>query len=231
MFREREDKGREKLQPSQPSNRGYHYLTSVQMRLLKLFLLLLALASAEEGEYSSSSYCTSAKAPLAKQTPNTFLKVCPEQNQFRTLGQPICGDGTTFAFYVATPPQKHDYSRRILIEFVGGGACWNAQTCEKQADYLTAPAEKFDSFVGLSCSEAAIGVDGKGINMLCGTQLGDTDMSAYTTIIVPYCTQDCHSGDNTITYDNNDGDEGDGDGDGDYSTVNHVCTALGTCLL
>lgn len=181
--------------------------------LISLLLLSFSCVLAEQEESNSdTAYCTKESAPLSKQTPNTFFKVCPSQHWNRALGQPICGDGTAFSFYVTKPPQKHDWSKRILIEFIGGGACWDAQTCEKQANYLTSPSEKLDTFVGRSCTEAAAGAYEKAFNMLCSSTLGETDMSAYTTIIVPYCTQDCHSGDASVAY---------SDGDGNANTVKH----------
>jgi len=38
---------------------------------------------------------------------------------------------------------------------MGGGACWNEETCGMQKDYLTFP-NNFDSFVGMSCSEIRV---------------------------------------------------------------------------
>jgi Pectinacetylesterase len=60
-------------------------------------------------------------------------------------------------------------------------------------------------FVGLSCSQVAVAVDGLGdypISMLCSRSIGNTDFTEYTNIIVPYCTQDIHLGDETVTYEN-----------------------------
>ena len=57
--------------------------------------------------------------------------------------------------------------------------------------------------MGYSCSAASYSssnFDGYPINFLCDTTLGDVDLSTYHYILVPYCTQDVHLGDNAVTY-------------------------------
>jgi Pectinacetylesterase len=146
----------------------------------------------------------------SKLTPNTFHKLCPSSS---SLGKPICGDGTPFSFYYSSPIQRRS-SNKILIEFLGGGACWDATTCEYQAKMLTFPYA-FDDFLGMSCTEIQAGLDQNGgqyqggdypLNMLCAQTLTSGDNKAvdfrdYHTIIVPYCTQDTHMGSNIVTYD------------------------------
>ncbi|KAL3816498.1 hypothetical protein ACHAXA_011303 [Cyclostephanos tholiformis] len=79
-------------------------------------------------------------------------------------------------------------SRKIMIEFVGGGACWDEETCGMQKDYLSFP-NTFNSFVGMSCSEieyAAATQGGRSLSMLCSKAIGRTDFREYNTIVVPY---------------------------------------------
>ena len=67
--------------------------------------------------------------------------------------------------------------RKVLIEFQGGGACWDANTCDMQKDYLSV-AESYDDFVGMSCSEVEYGSANQGgypLSMLCAKQIGETD--------------------------------------------------------
>lgn len=91
---------------------------------------------------------------------------------------------------------------RVLIEFLGGGACWDATTCQYNQKYLSFP-DFMNDFIGLSCSEiqAAVRNRGQPIHMLCAS---DNDalheLQSYTMIVIPYCTQDVHSGDSQITY-------------------------------
>lgn len=92
---------------------------------------------------------------------------------------------------------------------MGGGACWDANTCEKQQYYLTFP-EMLNEFLGYSCSEVDAAQGDKQFNMLCAqNDVGGVDFTHYNTIIVPYCTQDVFVGSQSITYD-------------DGSTINHV---------
>jgi membrane associated rhomboid family serine protease len=149
--------------------------------------------------------------PLSKLAPNQFHKICPSQLDSsgsrsgqgdKFLGQPICGDGTNFSFFVTKPIQRKANTDRILIEFMGGGACWDEQTCTYNAAATTFP-QALNDFVGFSCSEVAYAVDNLGgypISLLCSRSIGNTDFTEYSNIIVPYCTQDIHIGDQTTTY-------------------------------
>eukprot|EP00980_Cylindrotheca_fusiformis_P001406 scaffold345_cov134-Cylindrotheca_fusiformis.AAC.17 len=96
---------------------------------------------------------------------------------------------------------------------MGGGACWDADTCAIQQGYLTFPSEKMDAFLGYSCSEINAGKGDSEINMLCAeSSVGGVDFTEYNTLVVPYCTQDVFVGTKTIAYD-------------DGSTVNHMGAA------
>ena len=181
-------------------------------RLLDLivFSSLLVYINAEDSNGSSGgcdSTSIDSKVPVALLTPNTFHKICPKHlNDQKPFGRPICGDGTSFAFFISRPPQNKANDDKILIEFLGGGACWDSETCGMMADALTFPT-KLNNFVGLSCSEIQAGVQLQGnnngkfpINMLCAGNVGDVDFTAYNTIVIPYCTQDVHVGDSVMTY-------------------------------
>ncbi|CAJ1966600.1 unnamed protein product [Cylindrotheca closterium] len=100
-------------------------------------------------------------------------------------------------------------TNKLLIEFMGGGACWDANTCGQQQGYLTFP-EQLNNFVGYSCSEVNASQGDKQFNMLCAqSNVGGVDFTEYNTVIVPYCTQDVHVGSQSVTYD-------------DGSVINHV---------
>ena len=183
---------------------------------------------ADDGNSQQQQHCgaddstaVSSNVPLTSLSPNTFHKICPSQSKYHQfLGHPGCGDGSAFAFYVARPPQRKDNQNKIMIEFAGGGACWDSNTCDRQQSYLAFP-EQWNDFVGLSCSELEAGMQsqGKSVSMLCAKSLGDTDLTGYTTLVVPYCTQDVHSGDNVVTYDNNADDDNGGGGDSSQTVV------------
>ena len=175
-------------------------------KTLSLLSLLLSTNSAwgkednnDDGKYYDS--CVSTEHSPKNLTPNTFHKICPEATDEK-LGQPICGDGTSFSFAYTSPTQRKSNEEKIVIEFQGGGACWDDQSCAQAGDRLSFP-DSINNFIGYSCSAAAYGsgnVDGYPINFLCDTTIGDTDLSNYHYILVPYCTQDVHLGDNTAYY-------------------------------
>ena len=140
-------------------------------------------------------------------TPNRFHKLCPGQVEGAPFGQPRCGDGSNFSFFIARPTKERANDRKIIIEFMGGGACWDSTTCNLQKEYLAFPTS-YDAFVGMSCSEIEHGFvsQGRQLSMLCSKTIGVTDFREYNTIVIPYCTQDVHIGDSpSISYNDNDG--------------------------
>jgi hypothetical protein len=175
----------------------------------------------------------SDEVPLSKLTPNQFYKICPSQlSEHVELGQPICGDGTNFAFFMTKPIQRKANGQKILIEFMGGGACWDEETCGMNSYFTTFPTALND-FVGYSCSEVSYAVqdlDGTPVSILCSKKLGDTDFSEYTTIYVPYCTQDIHIGDAVNTYGGTYGDDdaynNTSEYDDDYAPEDAMTTVL-----
>lgn len=137
-------------------------------------------------------------------TPNTFHKICPLKS---ALGQPMCGDETPFSFYYTSPVRRRS-SSKVLLEFMGGGACWSGVTCQYQSDMLTFPYH-LDQFLGKSCSEIQTTIwewNGERKDqelpfaVLCAQTIGNLNFQDYHTIVIPYCTQDVFSGSNTATY-------------------------------
>ena len=45
-------------------------------------------------------------------------------HEMRPAGQTTCSRGTPFAFFV-----RRGRTDRVLLEFMGGGACWSERTC------------------------------------------------------------------------------------------------------
>jgi hypothetical protein len=174
-------------------------MTAARRHLWSALLLLSVAIVASEDQATTNtvggcdSDTISANVPLSQITPNQFVKICPPQLS-SSLGQPICGDGTYFSFFFSKPIQRKANQNKILLEFMGGGACWSDETCNYQADYITFP-EKLNNFVGLSCSEITYGMENGNYNgrfpvsMLCSRTIGDVDFTEYNTIVVPYCTQ------------------------------------------
>jgi hypothetical protein len=171
----------------------------------------------------ADSYTISDKKPLHLLNPNQFYKICPGLDDgtggYVDDDQPICGDGSPFCFYFSKPSQMNSNRDRLLIEIMGGGACWDSNTCEMQADMLYVN-ENLDNVLGRSCQEVQYGfeMDGSQVNMLCSSKLGSSggggdgsnsvDFTKYNSITIPYCTQDVHLGSNTMVYSENDDDDG-----------------------
>ena len=175
--------------------------------LISTFLTLnAAMATAKSDDSTIISYdnCDANSLPAEQTSISTldngkFYKMCPGSHKhsdgktFATLGQPRCGDGSGFSFYLTRPeqPQEED---KILIEFSGGGACWDSFSCGMQSSMLKMP--KYDYVLEKSCSEVGEN-DGR---ILCARTIGQTDFTEYNTIVVPYCTQDVHLGDAAGPY-------------------------------
>ncbi len=100
-------------------------------------------------------------------------------------GEPtICSRGTEYAFYV-----YHGSSPNLVVNFVGGGACWNELTCSV-ADAIFQPT-----------------IDNVREAYEAGMATGITDMdnpenpvADYTQVVIPYCTGDVHWGNKVTTY-------------------------------
>lgn len=145
----------------------------------KVGVSIYSMSNDQQSGSSNDEYTVHESKRLRQMIPNQFYKVCPNKGP---AGPPMCGDGTPFCFYVSRSRSNTD---KLLVEIMGGGACWDADTCDYNSGRLTVP-EQFDSFLGLSCSEIQVlGVEanGKPINMLCAGTLGGTDFSRYNTIM------------------------------------------------
>ena len=176
---------------------------------LALNAAIMATAKSEGSTIISHENCDANALPAEKTNISTldngkFYKICPGSHQlsdgktFATLGQPRCGDGSNFAFY-ATRPEQTQKEDKILIEFSGGGACWDMGTCAMQSFMLKMPP--FDFVLGMSCSDLGKIADASsGWDILCARTVGQIDFTEYNTVVVPYCTQDVHLGDAEAQY-------------------------------
>ena len=148
-------------------------------------------------EHCDSNALPAERTAVSSLASDRFYKLCPGHHAFANgtrvpLGQPRCGDGSNYAFFVsrpATPASGGRGREKIALELAGGGACWDEVTCAVQAFALAFPSH-FDAAVGSSCADNVF----RDL-LLCSKTIGDTDFSTYTHIVIPYCTQDVHSGD------------------------------------
>ncbi|HZO15638.1 MAG TPA: pectin acetylesterase-family hydrolase [Polyangiaceae bacterium] len=108
-------------------------------------------------------------------------------NEMATGGSTICALGGAYAFWV-----RPGTVNKVVIDFQGGGACWNALTCgvASQSDAI--------------CTQS---VDGVRAAVAAGVPAGiydheraDNPFKDWYHVVVPYCSCDVHWGDNTTTY-------------------------------
>lgn len=96
-------------------------------------------------------------------------------------GNTTCGNGTPFQFFV----RPHEGSKKLMIYYQAGGACWDAQTCDddslaydKSIDYA-----EFETYRGIFDFTNP-----------------ENPVADYNWVFIPYCTADVHTGSRDQTY-------------------------------
>jgi len=103
-------------------------------------------------------------------------------------GNTTCGRGSPYSFYV----KKGDAnSTKFLVEFEGGGVCWNVDTCRASAQAFRAD---------LSIQNADMEAVKRGDRAFSGVMDDNGPFSGYNYIFVPLCTGDFHWGGTTTKY-------------------------------
>jgi len=96
-------------------------------------------------------------------------------------GDTLCARGTPYRFFV-----RGGRSDRVIIDFQGGGACWNELTCSAAGALFSDSTGELDGFV-TAIGEGRVG------------GLFDPDPTTpfadWTIVHIPYCTGDVHWGD------------------------------------
>ncbi|MFT4703952.1 MAG: hypothetical protein ACI81R_001647 [Bradymonadia bacterium] len=98
-------------------------------------------------------------------------------------GDTICSRGTPFRFAV-----RPGTVNRVVVDFMGGGACWDDLTCSIAGSIFNEDVENIDALVGQS---------GAGIY---DTENEENPFKDWYHVFIPYCTGDIHWGDSTTTY-------------------------------
>lgn len=97
-------------------------------------------------------------------------------------GETICSRGTPFTFFA-----REGASDNLLIEFQGGGACWNEATCGVDQPTFDETVEDDDN-----PANAPFGIH--------NLTRRNNPFADYDMVFVPYCTADVHMGDAVVTY-------------------------------
>jgi hypothetical protein len=163
------------------------------LRSLRPFLAVLVvvlLAAACGGDDSSGEAAADTTTATDDTTTETTVATDVEWEQHVPGGDCQCADGSEFSFWSRdTNPDK------VVLFFMGGGACFSPETCSFTDGTYTVTAEGFTSE---------------------GPQTGifdfdnpDNPFRDYSFVFVPYCTGDVHIGNAVHDY-------------GDGLVVNHV---------
>jgi hypothetical protein len=130
--------------------------------------------SDDSGGGSGGAGATGGEAPI--------MKLPAGWNELAPGGDTICSRGTPFRYWV-----RPGSVNRLVVEFRGGGACWNDLTCSLAGSIF---AEKADE-------------DATVLNELVGIYQHSNDANPFKDwhhVYIPYCTGDVHWGNATRTY-------------------------------
>ena len=109
----------------------------------------------------------------------------PGWSELQPGGDTTCASGTEFAYFV-----YRGTVNRVIIHFVGGGACWNAATCADPEAYFSESVEALRGTVRRNELN-------RGIFDHANPQNPFVD---WFHVVIPYCTADIHWGNNVATY-------------------------------
>ncbi|MBK5255796.1 MAG: esterase [Vicinamibacteria bacterium] len=98
-------------------------------------------------------------------------------------GDTICSDGSPYRFFV----HRGDPSR-LLIEFEGGGACWNGETCEQ------------DVYNRVVATDPETARQTGQLQGIYDRTNAENPLKDFTHVYIPYCTGDLHWGNAATTY-------------------------------
>ncbi len=102
-------------------------------------------------------------------------------------GDTICSRGTPYRFYVAGGSAE-----KIVIDFQGGGACWDEFTCSIAGAIFSEAATPLSTVVGA--------LDAGYIGGLYAAENEEHPLADWSLVHLPYCTGDVHWGNNVKTY-------------------------------
>ena len=114
--------------------------------------------------------------------------------EFLPGGDTICSRGTEYAYYV-----RPGTVNRVVIDFIGGGACWDELTCSLGDAIFQPDVEQ----VRAAMKEKIPGI--------YDLEQPENPFRDWFHVVIPYCTGDVHWGDSVTTY---------GEGESEV-TINH----------
>lgn len=94
-----------------------------------------------------------------------------------TIPEAKCGNGEGYSVYV-----KKQSDQKLLVEFMGGGACWNYESCFSQPKTSLSPITSPGPFSTLTNNDPS------------------NPYYAHSMLYLPYCTGDVHIGNHIASY-------------------------------
>jgi hypothetical protein len=127
--------------------------------------------------------------------PDKILSLGEGWNEIAPGGDTICSKGTPFRFWV-----RKGSVNRVVVDFRGGGACWNTLTCAV-GDSLFQPEANPDDWMTNDTPEG-----------IYDHARADNPFKDWHHVYIAYCTGDVHWGDAATMY---------GTGSALETTINH----------
>ena len=155
------------------------------MKSAPTFVILLAL-SALSAASCGSDESTEGTPRTGSGGDSGISKLPAGWNTIKPGGATTCARDTEFQYFV-----RPGTVNRVLVEFRGGGACWNAFTCSI-SDSLFQETADVPAFVQNEAQSRGIYDHADPKN----------PFKDWHHVFIPYCTGDVHWGDATRTYDN-----------------------------
>lgn len=114
-------------------------------------------------------------------------------NQLTPAGDTLCADGSAYSYFVSPGTVN-----KLLIDFEGGGACWNGGTCSN-------PSTPDNNFGGLYLDRVYGSPEVYGFRGIYDRTNAANPFRDWYQVHISYCTGDLHLGDNTASYAVSDG--------------------------
>jgi len=109
----------------------------------------------------------------------------------------VCSDGSQYAFYV----EFSETSDNIVVYFMGGGACWDYDSCVGGGARGAAnPNGLPDDYANNHAEIAGLQVNVNQVYPLINDDPAVSPMADWNKVFVPYCTGDVYAGSITNTY-------------------------------
>jgi hypothetical protein len=151
--------------PVKPRTKSTH-TSEDAMTTVRALALALALTTSQ------------ANAATVRRLASGWLEIQPG-------GDTMCARGQPYSFFVL-----EGTSERLIVDFLGGGACWDASSCKPGSALFT------DNVDDIRARAMAGDMPGAYDPSNAANPLRD-----WTRVVVPYCTGDVHWGDADKVYD------------------------------